>query len=176
LDMGRVIPVRAPIRYGRKSRHGTYTMVFAPGSPMGQAKVVACEEHATSVADIFSQAKALWLAERPPDARPLPGQLYSARWGCVAILPRPNGGIPSNLIDEWAQQAAQECSGPSKTRNYDPAAYNVRGRAATAIDPRAGRFLQRDPLMGAGTAAGANRRDNARPLAARNTLDPSSAV
>jgi hypothetical protein len=32
---------------------------------MGQAKVIACQEHATSVADIFSQAKALWIAERP---------------------------------------------------------------------------------------------------------------
>src|SRR5262245_38785474 len=41
LDMDRVIPVRAPIRYGRRSRHGSYTMVFAPGGPMGQAKVVA---------------------------------------------------------------------------------------------------------------------------------------
>ena len=42
LDISRVIPVRAPIRYGRKSRLGSYTMVFAPGSPIGQAKVVAC--------------------------------------------------------------------------------------------------------------------------------------
>src|ERR1700730_15139735 len=52
LNMNRVIPVRAPIRCGRKSRHGSYTMVFAPGGPMGQAKVVACQSHATSIVDI----------------------------------------------------------------------------------------------------------------------------
>jgi hypothetical protein len=105
LDMNRVILVRAPIRYGRKSRHGTYTMVYAPGSPMGQAKVVACQKHAMSGADILTQAQALWLAERPSGARPVPGQLHSASWGCVAILFPPNGDIPSSMIDEWAQHA-----------------------------------------------------------------------
>jgi hypothetical protein len=102
LDMSHVIPVRAPIRYGRKSRHGGYTMVFAPGSPMGQAKVVACRRNAACIADILNQAEALWLAERPAGARPTPGQRHSASWGCVAMLSRPNGNIPSDVLDEWA--------------------------------------------------------------------------
>jgi hypothetical protein len=130
LDKDRVIPVRAPIRYGRKSRHGSYTMVFAPGGPIGQAKVIACQRGATSVTDILSQAEALWRAERPKDARPAPGQLYSASWGCVAMLLQPNGNIPSDVLDEWARQAEQECSGPGRERNYDPTAYSVKGRAA----------------------------------------------
>jgi hypothetical protein len=134
LDMDRVIPVRAPIRYGRKSRHGSYTMVFAPGSPMGRAKVVACRRHATSIVDILSQAKALWLAERPAEARPVPGQLHSASWGCVAMLLQPNGNIPSDVLDGWARQVGQEFSGPSRERNYDSTAYSVKGRAA--IDKR----------------------------------------
>ena len=134
LNMNRVIPVRAPIRCGRKSRHGSYTMVFAPGGPMGQAKVVACQSHATSIVDILCQAKALWLAERPPDALPAPGQLHSASWGCVAILSRPMGNFPSSILDEWARQVALECGGPIRARNYDRAAYSVKGRAA--IDKR----------------------------------------
>jgi len=134
LDMDGVIPVRAPIRYGRKSRHGSYTMVFAPGNPMGQAKVVASQRHATSIVDILSQAKALWLAERPADARPVPGQLHSASWGCVALLPQPNGNMPSRLLDEWARHVAEECGGPGRSKNYDPASYNIKGRAA--IDER----------------------------------------
>ena len=138
LDMNRVILVRAPIRYGRKSRHGTYTMVYAPGSPMGQAKVVACQKHATSGTDVLTQAQALWLAERPASAPPVPGQLHSASWGCVAILFPPNGNIPASMIDEWDRRAAQECGGPSRARNYDPTAYSVKGRAA--IDKRG--FLQ----------------------------------
>src|SRR5258708_40193917 len=70
LDIKHVVAVRSPIRYGRKSRHGSYTMVYAPGGPMGHVKVVACQKHATSVIDILSQAEALWRTERPPDARP----------------------------------------------------------------------------------------------------------
>jgi hypothetical protein len=97
---------------------------------MGQGKVIACQEHATSVADIFNQAKALWIAERPPDAQPAPGQPHSATWGCVAMLVRPNSQIPSSVFDEWARQMAQERGRPSGAKNYNPAAYNVKGRAA----------------------------------------------
>jgi hypothetical protein len=69
LDMNKSVPVRVPIRYGRKSRLGSFTMVFAPGSPLGQAKVLACRKQAASIADILTQAKALWVAERPEYAR-----------------------------------------------------------------------------------------------------------
>jgi hypothetical protein len=118
LNIGRVIPVRAPIRYARKSRHGYYTMVFAPGSTMGQARVVACKTPAASVADIFTEAKAVWVAERPPDAPPAPGQLHSATWGCVAMLVRPNSQIPPSVFDEWARQVAQERGRPNGAKNY----------------------------------------------------------
>jgi hypothetical protein len=98
LNMDQVIPVRAPIRYGRKSRHGSYTMVFAPGGPMGQAKVVACQSHATSIVDILSQAKALWLAERPPDALPAPGQRLG--WPCSS-----GGSVAGSLCSSSADQS-----------------------------------------------------------------------
>jgi hypothetical protein len=105
-NMNRVVPVKAPIRYGRKSHHGSYTMVFAPGSPVGQAKVVGCQRQAISITDILSQAEALWLAERPPDVRPIPGQLNSASWGCVAILLPPNSKISADVLSEWAKRVA----------------------------------------------------------------------
>lgn len=92
------------------------------------------QTHATSIADILGQAEALWLAERPPYTRPAPGQLHSASWGCVAILFQADGNIPSIVLDEWAEHVADECNGPGRTKNYDPAAYSVKGRAA--IDKR----------------------------------------
>jgi hypothetical protein len=50
------------------------------------------------------------------------------------MLPRPNGNISSSLLDEWARHTAEECGGPVRTRNYDPASYSVKGRSA--IDKR----------------------------------------
>jgi hypothetical protein len=130
LNMTVVHPVTAPLRYGRLSRSGSYTMVFAPGTPNGQAKVVACQREAGSLGDIVKEAEALWRAERRPSLEPLAGQRHSGDWGCVALLPNPIASVAASLLDEWAGCVAQECRDRGHTKNYDARAYNVRGRSA----------------------------------------------
>ena len=56
--------MKVPIRYGRLSRSKTYTMVYAPNTPFGQAKVVPCKNEIASFEDVVAQAAALWAAER----------------------------------------------------------------------------------------------------------------
>jgi hypothetical protein len=52
----------------------------------------------------------------------------------VALLSQPNSNVPSDVLDEWARHVAQECERPGKAGNYEPAGYNMKGRAA--IDKR----------------------------------------
>jgi hypothetical protein len=47
--------VRAPIRYGRLSRSKTYTMVYAPNTPAGQAKVVVMNDDEAAVYEFCIQ-------------------------------------------------------------------------------------------------------------------------
>jgi hypothetical protein len=55
--------VKVPIRYGCLSDSTkTYTMVYAPGSPDGQAKIIGCLGSVSATADIVEHAKALWTA------------------------------------------------------------------------------------------------------------------
>ena len=43
LRQGSEIAVDVPIRYGRLSSEGSYTMVFAPACPLGRAKIIECQ-------------------------------------------------------------------------------------------------------------------------------------
>lgn len=126
-DVG--ILVRAPIRYGRLSQSNTYTMVFAPGCPDGQAKVRLCSRPVSSIADLVDEAKALWVAERPPNSRPLPGRLHSADWGCVALLANPEAGDTQQVLGQWAKRVALEKDQRGRP-TYDSTSYMVKGISA----------------------------------------------
>jgi hypothetical protein len=131
LQMDRATAVRVPIRYGRLSRLSkTYTMVYAPGTPPGQAKVVPCNHAIAFLKDIVTEAAALWAAEQSNDVKSPPGEPHSAQWGCVGLLPNPNSTIPGHLLDQWAQHVSGERSSRDRARNYDPAKYAVKGHAA----------------------------------------------
>jgi hypothetical protein len=108
LASGAGVPVRPPIRYGRLSRDNTYTMVFAPGCPDGQAKVRLCLHPVSSIVDLVDEAKALWVAERPANSQPLPGRLHSADWGCVALLANPEAADTRQVLGQWAKRVALE--------------------------------------------------------------------
>jgi hypothetical protein len=123
------IPVRAPIRYGRLSRSNTYTMVFAPSSPAGQAKVRRCLHPVSSIADIVDEAKALWVAERPANSQPLAGRAHSADWGCVALLANPESMTSHRFLDDWAKRIALERN-PDGSPTYDSTFYRVKGASA----------------------------------------------
>jgi hypothetical protein len=134
LHMDQAIPVKAPIRYGRRSRTGSYTMVFAPGCPMGQAKVVRCQGEITSTDDIVRNAKELWTAERPVGAKPSLGEAHSASWGCVALLVNPKSEVPQSIREEWAERVSAERSASAKTSNYKVSPYSVREKSAINAD------------------------------------------
>lgn len=123
------VVVRAPIRYGRLSQSGTYTMVFAPGCPDGQAKVRMCSRPLSSLADLTDEAKALWAAERPPNSRPLPGRLHSAEWGCVALLASPEAVDSQHMLARWAKRVALEKDQHGRP-TYDATFYAVKGMSA----------------------------------------------
>jgi hypothetical protein len=108
-------------------------MVYAPGSPDGQAKIIGCLCPISSTADIVEHAKALWTAERPPFSRPLPGREHSADWGCIALLTSPNSALNQRLLAEWAERVALERDQRGQP-TYESHYYTVRGRSA--IDNR----------------------------------------
>jgi hypothetical protein len=130
LRLDGVTAVDVPLRYGRLSGSRTYTMVYAPGTPPGRAKAVPCKHTVSSAEELVAQAAALWAAEQSGPRDPRPGELHSATWGCVALLPNPSRNIPSRLLDGWAQRTATERSSRDGTHNYDPAEYAVKGQAA----------------------------------------------
>jgi hypothetical protein len=134
LHMDQTTPVKVPIRYGRKSREGTYTMVFAPSCPLGQAKAVRCQNDVASTDDIVLTAKKLWIAERPAESKPTPGQAHSASWGCVALSVNPSSKVPENILQEWAERVSAERSAKAKASNYEVLPYSVKEKSA--IDAR----------------------------------------
>jgi hypothetical protein len=134
LNADAALAVKAPIRYGRFSETSqTYTMVYAPGCPDGQAKVMGCLRPVSSIAEVVEQAEALWVAERPPNSRPLPGRKHSADWGCVALLLNQNGAAHQRLLDEWAERVSLERDQHGQP-TYDNRHFTVRG--ASAINNR----------------------------------------
>lgn len=130
LHMDRALPVKVPIRYGRLSRSSTYTMVYAPATPLGRAKVVPCKQHVASLKDIVKEAAALWAAEQNEEVQPPPTELHSAQWGCVGLLPNPQRDIPGHLLEGWAQRVSRERSIRNGAKNYDTVKYAVLSQAA----------------------------------------------
>lgn len=65
--------VRVPIRYGRLSKNGAYTMVFAKLSEdqFGQARVMQCQRPVTSPSDLVKEAEWLWSAREQYDSASL---------------------------------------------------------------------------------------------------------
>jgi len=130
LREGSEIPVSVPIRYGRQSSTGSYTMVFAPGCPLGQAKILECLQGNDTIGDIIRQAQGLWLAESPDGSPRRPTETLASDWGCVALLANPRSALPKSLFDAWAVRVAEEKHHRTKARCYDSYAYAVKGRAA----------------------------------------------
>jgi hypothetical protein len=109
--------VRVPMRYGRLSKSGTYTMVFSadlPSGDFGQAKVVPCRNAVSSIGDLASEAKWLWAAEenkadcrREEESRGVePSDALSRAWGYAALLVNPRvekDPEVEGLCKRWAE-------------------------------------------------------------------------
>ena len=105
LNLERKIPVRAPIRYGRKScSHGnTYTMVFSnelSTERYGWALVVPCLNSATSADELVIEGKALWAAEQSDEKKPGP---LSDIWGAVGLLTKSGCPQIDAIEKDWSQ-------------------------------------------------------------------------
>ncbi len=105
--------VRVPIRYGRLSKDGFYTMVFAelPDDQFGHAVVIECQRTLTSASDLIAEAEWLWAAETnsvPRFCFSSPAHSISKEWGCVALLKNPKTEIPQGLLSGWVKRVSEE--------------------------------------------------------------------
>ena len=111
LESGPGIPVRAPIRYGRKSgksRGNTYTMVFSeelPTERYGWALVVPCRNPVTSADELVIEGKALWAAEQKTRSEP---DRLSKDWGAVGLLTNRSRPELNAIKEGWKQHIAKE--------------------------------------------------------------------
>lgn len=101
--------VRAPIRYGRRSRKTkTYSMVFSNSllpTETGYALAVPCRCAVHTLGQLMEEAEALWAAEQSDWA--IPGPL-AADWGAVGLLPNPNRTGLDVLTAGWSARIANE--------------------------------------------------------------------
>jgi hypothetical protein len=98
----------APIRYGRLSNSGTYTIVFSrglKGSRSGAAWVVPCRQPVSTVEELIVEAKHLWTAERSAGKS---DDRIAASWGCVALLVRPGLTLAPPFLNGWSEQVRRE--------------------------------------------------------------------
>jgi hypothetical protein len=130
LRKGSEIPVSVPIRYGRLSSTGSYTVVFAPGCRLGQAKILECLHGNDTIGDIIREAQALWLAESRDGSPKRPTETLASDWGCVVVLANPASDLLKNLLGEWTTRVAKEKHHKTQARFYDSQAYAVNGTAA----------------------------------------------
>lgn len=112
LQVERAIRVSAPIRYGRKSRSDTYTMVFSNESRLGWALAVPCQREVSTADQLVEEARELWTAER---LRPK-SNCMSTDWGAVALLLNPKLDINQTGLDEI--RAGWLCRVKEEYKNY----------------------------------------------------------
>jgi hypothetical protein len=127
---GSEVSVAVPIRYGRLSSTGSYTMVFAPGSPLGKAKILECIRAVKTFDHLVAEAQALWLAESPHGSPRRARETLSSDWGCVALLANPSSTLPAGLLDAWAARVAKERHDGTTARSYNHSKYFVKGASA----------------------------------------------
>jgi len=100
----------APIRYGRQSRDGTFTMVFSNAltpDHEGTALVVPCQYPATTAEALIREAEALWAAEQPEER--LVGAISNRAWGAVGLLCNPARTAQlSELCTAWTSRVMSE--------------------------------------------------------------------
>lgn len=97
LDPGAAVRVVTPICYGRKSssRADTFTMIFSPGDPVGEAVILPCRREIATLDELVAESKALWQAEaRAKEPGPI-----SDRWGCVGAM---FTATAARLSEEWS--------------------------------------------------------------------------
>lgn len=114
LSMESEVSVRVPIRYGRLSKSGSYTMVFSllcirKSHGLGIGKAIPFINEVEGYSDLIREAEYLWAAEHNKE---VPNHTISADWGCVALLVNPDSNIDNQVTDNWSNRIASEKSYP----------------------------------------------------------------
>jgi hypothetical protein len=104
-------------------------MVYAPGCPLGQGRVIACSKPISTIDDVIDEGQALWLAESPTGSSRPATQKLAAEWGCVVLLANPTSTLPTGLLDGWAARVSKERYRLDMSP-YEPAKYCVTGKSA----------------------------------------------
>ena len=104
LQVERAIPVSAPIRYGRKSQSGTYTMVFSNASTLGWALAVPCQREVSTACELIEEAEELWAAERLRTR----SSCISTDWGAVGLLLNPERPGLDEIRAGWSCRVKKE--------------------------------------------------------------------
>jgi hypothetical protein len=120
LQMDKSFLVQAPIRYGRRSKNGTFTMVFGNVTKLGQARVIPCRNSVTSVRSLIAEAEWLWTAEvrDVPLDNGNPASRTGASWGCVGLMANPAVRLPKGLIEGWSCHFALENAGEKGSQYF----------------------------------------------------------
>lgn len=114
LSMESEVSVRVPIRYGRSSKSGSYTMVYSllcvrKSHGLGIGKAIPFTNEVEGYWDLITEAEYLWAAECNKEA---PNGSISTKWGCVALLVNPNSNIENQVVKNWMRKVASEKSYP----------------------------------------------------------------
>lgn len=120
LEVHRALRVRAPIRYGRRSKSGTYTMVFSnldTDADTARAQLIPCRYPMSRPGDLFEEAELLWAAEMRSER--ISG-VISADWGCVAILVNPRWADADVFLGEWKARFAESVTCHEATKVVSP--------------------------------------------------------
>lgn len=114
LRVDQAIPVKAPIRYYRKSKSKSFTMVFVPAAN-GTALVVPCQAGPLNAERLKAEAEALWGAEKNGAAAK---DTISEPWGCVCALFRDKESC-GELREAWSSYFKRSQATPVGPVNSD---------------------------------------------------------
>lgn len=114
--------VKAPIRYGRRSKKGwgnCFTMVFSMGlrkDQFGKAIFVPCNRLVYNFENLVEQARGLWAAE---SNKTLSSHISACNgWGRIALLDNPKHPIPDEFRTKWEEYVSDE-AGYNKVETMD---------------------------------------------------------
>ena len=114
LDIAARRDVRVPIRYGRRSSTcgDSFTMVFwtPPASEqpeLGTGIFMPCRQPVRSVADLMTEAEALWAVESKSQGS---DAAISAAWGCVAVVSNPHQSVSEALLAGWGDRVKEDAN------------------------------------------------------------------
>ena len=128
LDLERFLDVNAPIKYGRFSKAGSYTMIFDGDLSAGQfgvGKFCPFKKDTTNWDDLHKEATLLSVAEG------MNGDLIAGdyAWSVCGILfnPKLEKKLKEEILEKWREQLSQHVRGYKKLDSA-PSSYSMNNK------------------------------------------------